>query len=107
MKTLITITLSLLLTTGAIAQTYLTQARPADKKEWGYMNEKGEWVIEPKYRKCFKFSEGYAPIYEGKKFFFINTKGETLETEVKDFKLFNVFGVGMQGFSDGMVAILV
>jgi len=106
MKTLITIALSLLVATGSLAQTYLTQARPADKKEWGYMNEKGEWIIEPKYRKCFKFSEGYAPIYEGKKFFFINPKGETLKTEVENFKLFNVFGIGMQGFSNGMVAIL-
>jgi hypothetical protein len=107
MKTLITITLTLLLTTGAFAQTYLTQARPADKKEWGYINQKGEWVIEAKYRKCFKFSDGYAPIYEDKKFFFINPKGEKLETEVGNFKLFNVFGIGMQGFSDGMVPILV
>ncbi|MBL4594350.1 MAG: WG repeat-containing protein [Flavobacteriales bacterium] len=107
MKTLLTITLSLLLTTGAIAQSYLTQARPTDKKEWGYINEKGEFIIEAKYRKCFQFSEGYAPIYEGKKFFFINPKGEKLKTEIDNFKLFNVFGIGMQGFSDGMVPIKV
>lgn len=107
MKALITLTLSLLITTGAIAQSYLTQARPADKKEQGYINEKGEFVIDAQYRKCYKFSEGYAPIYEGKKFFFINPKGEKLKTEVENFKLFNVFGIGMQGFSDGMVPILV
>ena len=44
---------------------------------------------------------------KGKKFFFINTKGEKLETEVGNFKLFNVFGIGMQGFSDEMAPILV
>ena len=57
MKKLITIALSLLLTNGLVAQTYLTQAKPANKKEWGYMNEKGGWIIEPKYRKCTR--EGY------------------------------------------------
>ena len=107
MKLAFTIVLSLFITIGSFAQTYLTQARPADNKEWGYMNEKGEWVIEPKYRKCYKFSDGYAPIYEDKTFFFINAKGETLKTEVDDFELFNVFGIGMQGFSDGMAPIMV
>jgi len=107
MKALFTLLLGLLLTTSSIAQTYLTQARPADKKEWGYINEKGEFIIEAQYRKCYKFSEGYAPIYEGKKFFFINPKGEKLKTEVENFKLYNVFGMGMQGFSDGMVPIMV
>ncbi|MDH5365627.1 MAG: WG repeat-containing protein [Cyclobacteriaceae bacterium] len=105
MKSAFTIILSLVLSTGAFSQTYLTQARPSDKKEWGYINQKGEFSIEAKYRSCYQFSDGYAPIYEDKKFFFINPKGEKLSTEIENFKLFNVFGIGMQGFSDGLVPI--
>ncbi len=107
MKLVFTITLSILLTVSAFAQTYITQAKPFGKKEWGYINQKGEFLIEAQYRSCYKFSEGYAPIYEGKKFFFLNSKGEKLKTEVGNFKLFNVFGIGMQGFKEGLVPIIV
>lgn len=107
MKVLLTITLSLGLIVGAFAQTYISQAKPIDEKEWGYINKKGEFIIAPKYRKCYKFSDGLAAIYEGKRYFFINAEGEELTTEVNSFKLSSVFGFGLQGYADGMVNILV
>lgn len=110
MKSLLTIiVLSLTFHLTAIAQKLITQVKPADQKEWGYMNIEGEMLINAKYRKCFKFSEeGLAPIYEDKKFTFINTSGEELPVEVKGFKLIEGgFGIGLKGFSDGMAAVRV
>jgi len=107
MKLAFTLTLSLFITINAFAQTYLTQVRPVDKKEWGYINQKGEFIIEAKYRKCYAFSEGYAPIYEGKKYFFINKDGEKLNTELSNYKLKSAFGFGLLGFENGMVPVIV
>jgi hypothetical protein len=107
MKLIFIFSFTLLIAINGFAQNYLTQARPADKKEWGYIDEKGEFIIEAKYRKCYKFSEGYAPIYQGKKFFFINEKGAQLNTELTDFRLKSAFGFGLLGFEDGMVPVLV
>ncbi len=105
-KSIFTIALGLLMVLGSVAQSYVSYVKPEGKKEWGYINDKGEFLIDPIYRKCYKFSEdGLAPIYEKKKFSFINTKGEVLKTEVEGFKLIEVFGIGLQGYNDGMVAI--
>ncbi len=108
MKSIITIALSLMISFGAIAQTYITQAKPYGEKLWGYLNDKGEMIIAPVYKKCYKFSEnGLAPIYESKKFQFINTKGEKFATDVEGFTLIQGFvGIGgVQGYSSGLVAI--
>jgi len=108
MKSIITIVFSLLISFSTIAQTYITQVKPYGEKLWGYINQNGEMLIEPVYKKCYKFSEnGLAPIYEGKKFQFINTKGEKLAIEIDGFRLIEGFvGIGgLQGYSDGMVAI--
>ncbi len=108
MKSTITLILSLLVSFVAMSQTFITQARPFEEKLWGYINEKGETVIEPTYKKCYSFSEnGLAPIYESKKFQFINTKGEVLNTDIKGFRLIEGFiGIGgLQGYSDGLVAV--
>ena len=108
MKSILFIALSLLISLNTFAQTYVTQAKPYGEKLWGYINQKGETIIEPTYKKCYKFSEnGLATIYESKKFQFINTKGEILTTDIEGFKLIEGylgFG-GLQGFSDGMVAV--
>lgn len=105
-------TLSLLLTLllgfSAFAQTYVVLVRPVGVKEWGYANLKGDLIIEAKYRKCIEFSEnGLAAIYDAKlkQFYFINLKGETLQTEITDFKLQEVFGFGMKGFSNGFAPV--
>ncbi len=108
MRSIITIALGLLISVNALAQTYITQAKPYGEKLWGYINEKGETLIEPIYKKCYKFSEnGLAPIYESKKFQFINTRGEVIATDINDFRLIEGFiGIGgLQGYSDGFVAV--
>ena len=109
MKKLAIIALSLTISIGAMAQTFITQAKPYGGKLWGYINQDGETVIEPIYKKCYKFSEsGLAPIYESKKFSFINTKGEEITTEISGFKLiegFVGFG-GLEGYNDGLVAVV-
>lgn len=96
-----------LLTLISVAQTTITQVKPIGVKEWGYINQTGEFVINAKYRKCTAFSDGLAAIYEGKKFMFIKPDGSYLETEVHNYKLKSVMGSGYQGFSDGMVQIVV
>ena len=109
MRKLLIIVLSLTITIGAMAQTFITQYKPYGGKLWGYINQNGETVIEPIYKKCYKFSEsGLAPIYESKKFSFINTKGEKITTEIVGFKLiegFVGFG-GLEGYNDGLVAVI-
>lgn len=110
MKKKMTFTLLLTLLSGfsVIAQTYVVMVRPAGVKEWGYANLKGDLVIDAKYKKCIGFSEeGFAAIYDAKlkQFYFIDTKGETLPSEIKDFKLIEVFGFGMKGFHDGFAPV--
>jgi hypothetical protein len=92
----------------AFSQTYLTQFKPVDSKTWGYLNEKGEVVIKPQFEKCFKFfKEGLAPVYDtkAKQFYFINVKGEKVNTEAKDFRLIDRFGFDLDGFGDGLIPI--
>jgi len=77
-------------------------------KEWGYANLKGELIIPAKYRKCTEFSEdGYAIISDTKPVSFINIKGETLKTEISDFRLSEVFGFGIKGFENGFVPVKI
>jgi hypothetical protein len=109
MKSLISITLSLLLSGITMAQTYIAQAKPAGEKLWGYIDQNGEAITPAIYKKCFQFSvDGLAPIYESKQFIFINTSGEEIETEISGFKLIEGFiGIGgLQGYHDGMVAVI-
>jgi len=108
MKKLLIIALSLTISIGTMAQTFITQYKPYGGKLWGYVNQNGETVIEPMYKKCYKFAEnGLAPIYESKKILFINTKGEEITTEINGFKLIEGFvGIGgLEGYHDGLVAV--
>lgn len=108
MKLLSTIVLSLLLSAASVAQTYIAQVKPYGKKDWGYINQKGDFVIQPQYRTCYGFSDnGLAVVNVNKKYAFINTKNEQIKIDVKNFKLYSVFGFGLQGYSDGMVAVKV
>jgi hypothetical protein len=93
---------------SGISQTYLIQVRPLGSKVYGYANLKGEIIIDAKFRKCTDFSEdGFAAIYDSdkKQFYFINQKGESLATEVSNFKLKDILGFGFRSFIDGMAAI--
>ena len=109
MKTLIIFALSIMMSIGAMAQTYIIQVKPYGEKLWGYVDQSGKTVIAPVYKKCYEFADnGLAPVYESKQFGFINTKGEKISTEIKGFKLiegFIGFG-GVQGYHDGMVAVV-
>jgi hypothetical protein len=110
MKKSITLFISLFIGISVYAQTYTILVRPAGVKEWGYANLKGDMIIDAQYKKCIGFSEeGYAAIYDGskKQFFFINLKGETLTTEITNFKLIEILGFGMKGFYDGFAAVKV
>lgn len=112
MKKKMTLSLILVFLLGfsALAQTYVVMVQPVGSKDWGYADIKGNMIIDAKYKKCIGFSEdGFAAIYDAKlkQFYFINLKGETLPTEIKDFKLIEVFGFGMKGFNDGFAPVKV
>lgn len=94
----------------AVAQTYLAQVKPAGSKKWGYVNDKGELVIPAQFEKCYRFSsEGLAAIYDTakKQYYFIDSKGNVLPTEITSFKLMDGFGFDLTGFSDGLVPVRV
>lgn len=99
---------TLLFCSNAIAQTYVIMVKPFDSKTWAYANLKGELIIKPEEGKCYKFSsDGLAPIYgqKAKQYYFINIKGEKLQTEITDFKIKDGFGFDVTGFSDGMALV--
>ena len=58
----------------------LTYARSG--KKIGFINAKGDWVIQPNYDKARAFNVGLAPVTQGKEWGYINEKGE----KVVDFK---------------------
>lgn len=94
----------------AFSQTYLVQVKPAGARLWGYANHKGDVVIEPKFDKCAAFSaDGLAPVYDkqARQYYFINTNGSKLETEVSGFKIKDGLGFDIQGFTDGLVQIKI
>jgi len=107
--TLLTLSLSFLLSWSAFSQTYVTQVKPAGNKKWGYATLTGV-IIQPQYEKCYEFSVfGLAPIYDSKQkqYYFINLKGERLDTEIKQFKLIEgfAFGFDLTGFVDGLIPV--
>jgi hypothetical protein len=102
--------LFLLIANEGVSQNYLCLAKNVGDKEWGYINEKGVFVIAPQYKKCFEFSEeGLAPVLFGDQYRFINTKGQPIDTEITKFDLLTGFlGIGgTKGFSNGVVPIKV
>jgi hypothetical protein len=99
----------LLLSHLGISQTLLGLARPYDKKEWGFVNLKGEFISEPVYRRTNGFSkDGYAPAFDEKlgKYVFVDKKGEKLKTDL-DFVLMGTLGVNLQGFTNGLAPIRI
>ncbi len=65
---------------------------PAEDEEylWGYINDKGEWVIEPQYEDADDFCGEYAIVLklaqeesEEKTYEIINTKGETIVRNIR------------------------
>jgi hypothetical protein len=106
-KTLLSFAFAALIASSAWSQQYVTQVKDASKK-WGYVNLKGDIIIQPQFEKCYEFSsDGYAPIYDTKnrQYYFINVKGEKLQTEISGFKLIDGFGIDVKGFENGMVPV--
>ena len=101
--------LTMLLGMNAFAQDYRILVQPAGVKEWGYSDLTGQLVIDAKFKKAIGFSDGYAAIYDSKlkQFYFIDKDGNTLQTEIKDFKLIEIFGFGMKGFIGGFAAVKI
>ena len=106
----LTFLLAMSLGISAFAQNYVILVQPAGSKDWGYADLSGNLIIDAKFKKCIGFSEdGYAAIYDPKlkQFYFIDIKGETLQTEIKDYKLMEIFLFGMKGFYNGFVAVKI
>ncbi len=61
--------------------------------KWGFINVKGEWVIEPQFEDARPFSEGFAEVETNGYFKWINTEGEFVEPPLTD----------RYGFSEGLV----
>jgi hypothetical protein len=101
LKNQFTVLLILLLSFAASSQTYRCMVEVGDS--WGYIDEKGEMAIPPKFRKAAPFSsDGFAVVaYDGGERFFIDASGNKLETEVK------TFDIKGTGFHDGMAAVEV
>ena len=92
------------------AQTELILAKSTNTELWGYIDLDGNWVIQPVYKKAFDFSEsGYAVVVfpSSGEYGFIDTDNHPLNTVAKDYKLKSMLGFGVQGFSDGLVAVRV
>ncbi len=70
----------------------LTYAR--SKKKVGFINNKGEWIIQPIYDKVRTFSNELAPVFKEKYWGYINTKGEEITNFVfKDAEIFSADGL--------------
>lgn len=54
-----------------------------NKKGYGYVNEKGEMVVSAKYCSAGDFCNGYAPVYDGNEWLYVDNKGEELRLENK------------------------
>lgn len=97
----ILLALAILASTFLEAQTYLTQVKPEGIKEWGYMNEKGEMVIDALFRKCYQFSEdGRAAIFIDKKLILLSSDGSQQPASNSSLSL----GQG-KTFFDGLMAV--
>ena len=52
----------------------LTYAKKGDN--WGFLNTKGEWVIQPQWKKVRAFNKGLAPVSNGDQWGFIDMEGK-------------------------------
>lgn len=60
----------------------------------GYINNEGEWIIPPTFKKARAFNNGLAPVYQDKRWGYINMKGEVvIEYQFKDAEVFSENGL--------------
>ncbi|MCB0387835.1 MAG: WG repeat-containing protein, partial [Winogradskyella sp.] len=70
----------------------ITYAKKGDKI--GFINNKGEWIIEPAYDKARAFVKGLAPVMKDKEWGYINTKGDVvIPFQYKDAEIFSEDGL--------------
>ncbi|MBL1280123.1 MAG: WG repeat-containing protein [Fluviicola sp.] len=102
---------SLFIGTVGFAQTLVASFKPVDSKtNWGYMNEKGEAIIEPSYKTVVDFnSDGVTPVFDAatKTWKFINLNNETIDVPFKKFEPYSIFGFGKTSFVDGLALVVV
>lgn len=59
-------------------------------KKVGFVDSSGKWVIEPQFDKARAFSDGLAPVANGKNWGYINEKGEmVIEPQFRDAEVFS------------------
>lgn len=69
-----------------------TYAKKNDKI--GFIDNKGNWIVEPAYDKVRAFKNGLAPVMKDKKWGYINTKGEVvIPFKYKDAEIFSEDGL--------------
>lgn len=49
---------------------------PDENEQWGYINQEGEWIIQPSFEAASLFHEGIASVKQDGKWGFVNRKGE-------------------------------
>jgi hypothetical protein len=96
---------------NVFSQTYITQVKMMENDLWGYINQKGEFIFEPRFDRASEFSkEGLVAIYDVKseKYFFINIHKAVLPVEIYDFRLLDAGGYAdPKGFEDGLIPVEV
>jgi hypothetical protein len=110
LKMMVILGLMVIMGMEVFSQSYVILVQPAGSKFWGYSDLKGNMIIEPQFSKCTPFSkDGFAAIYDGKikQFYFIDLKGEKLQTDISGYKLIEILGFGIKGFHDGFAPVKV
>ena len=74
---------TLLVSCSDFGEEALAHVKIGDK--WGYINPKGEFVINPQFDLVGSFSEGLADVVIGDKWGYINPKGEFVINPQFDF----------------------
>lgn len=92
------------------SQTLVAQAKSVQNERWGYVDIDGKTITPPLFVQCFPFSSvGLAAIYDldDRQYYFIDLKGNKLNTEIKDFKLIDGMGFKLEDFSFGLIPVKV
>src|SRR5262249_18126592 len=75
---------------------------PAMKnKKWGYLDTKGQFVIEPQFEEAHSFSEGLAAVLVGEKWGFIDHSGRVVISPRYDIG----YDRRHHGFSEGLALV--
>lgn len=84
---------------GQVEQPLTAGCTPSEINQCcGYINKTGAWVIKPQFTDCYPFSEGFAPVQEGKQWGYVDKAGKLVVTLPAD-------AGWAPGFSDGLAAV--